>query len=230
MSTLIKSKEEKRLAALQSYKILDTLAESAYDDLTSIASLICDAPIALVSLIDFDRQWFKSKVGLEANETPRNISFCTHAIEGTDLFVVEDAIADPRFRDNPLVTSAPSIRFYAGAPLIDAQGHGLGTLCVIDRIPRKLTERQCVVLQALSRQVVSLLELRKASAELAKVLEDVTKLTDLLPICVWCKKVRDDDGFWTRVEDYFKRQTGIETSHGICPECSAKEKDLHIKS
>ena len=153
--------EEDRLAALHDYEILDTLPEQVFDDLTQLAAQICDVPISVVSLVDTDRQWFKSKVGLDAEETPRDLAFCAHAIHSPDLLVVNDALKDKRFADNPLVTGAPDIRFYAGAPLIEPGGHELGTICVIDRVPRDLTQAQREALTALSRQTVSQMELRK---------------------------------------------------------------------
>lgn len=159
-SAPMSSNESSRLKALLDYKILDTEPENAYDDLTRIASEICRTPIALVSLVDTERQWFKSRVGLDARETHRDLAFCAHAILQSDLFVVPDTFKDQRFDDNPLVTEAPNIRFYAGTPLITPRGDAIGTLCVIDREPRDLDEGQKSALQALGRQVVSLLELR----------------------------------------------------------------------
>ncbi|MDP3718845.1 MAG: GAF domain-containing sensor histidine kinase [Acidobacteriota bacterium] len=153
--------EAARLAALDRYQVLDTAPEQAYDDFTQLAARICGVPIALVSLIDKDRQWFKSKVGLEAPQTPREQAFCAHAIVDNQLLVVPDASHDPRFEGNPLVTGDPHIRFYAGAPLVTGEGHGLGTLCVIDRVPRQLSPEQLASLQALSRQLMAQLELRR---------------------------------------------------------------------
>ncbi len=152
--------ESERLAELRRYDILDTPDEDGFDDLTRLATLICGAPIALVSLVDADRQWFKSRVGLDARETPRAVAFCAHAIKGREVFEVADATADERFRDNPLVTDAPNVRFYAGAPLIAASGHAMGTLCVIDRIARQLTAEQHEALTLLSREVVARMEMR----------------------------------------------------------------------
>jgi len=152
--------EEERLAKLRSFDILDTLAEESYDDLTFLAAKICKTPISLVSLVDQSRQWFKSHHGLDATETPREYAFCAHAINQDDLFIVENTELDERFKDNPLVTKEPRIKFYAGAPLILDNNIRIGTLCVIDRQTRVLSNRQKSSLAALSRQVVAQLNLR----------------------------------------------------------------------
>ncbi len=153
--------EAKRLKALQKYNILDTLPEMSFDDITRIASHISETPVALISLVDSERQWFKSKIGFDIEETPRDISFCSHAILEPDILVVPDTHKDERFFDNPLVTGEDNIRFYAGSPLVTAKGETLGTLCVIDRTPRNLDETQKEALRALARQVMNQLELRK---------------------------------------------------------------------
>ena len=161
-------REDDRLAALDRYGILDTPAETEFDDFTALASLICGTPIALISLVDAERQWFKSKLGLDVNETPRNLAFCAHAIRGTGLMEVPNALEDARFRTNPLVTGAPNIRFYAGTPLTTPDGHNLGTLCVIYSVRRQLTPEQRQAMAQLGRGVVRQMELRLANVHLAQ--------------------------------------------------------------
>ncbi len=219
MTTPLPTNEAKRIEALRRYEILDTAPEQVFDDYAFLASTICQTPIALMSLVDADRQWFKARVGLDATETPREYAFCAHTILGTDVMIVEDATHDPRLSNNPLVTGAPDIRFYAGAPLIDGEGNGLGSLCVIDSKPRTLSKEQNDSLQALARQLISQLELRRTSAELASALSDIKTLQGLLPICAHCKEVRDDSGFWHSVESYVSTHTDATFSHGICPDC-----------
>jgi GAF domain-containing protein len=167
--------EEARIAALDKYAILDTDPEQSFDDLTLLASFVCNTPIALISLVDEDRQWFKSRIGIEASETSREIAFCSSAILQPDVFVVPDALADDRFRDNPLVVSDPHIRFYAGAPLINEDGYALGTLCVVDRAPRELAPDQKEALKALSRLVLAQMEFRRNLILLKEALTDRTK-------------------------------------------------------
>jgi PAS domain S-box-containing protein len=182
----IPANESDRLVALDRYKILDTLPEQVYDDLTQLAADICGTPIALISLVDKDRQWFKSRVGIDATETPRDISFCGHAVAESAILNVPDASLDPRFADNPLVAQDPNIRFYAGVPLITDDNFALGTLCVIDLHPRELTDQQIRQLEALSRLVISQFELRlkeDSSRLLASVVESsddaiITKTLD----------------------------------------------------
>ena len=174
------SDEAARLEALRAYQVLDTPPEQAFDDLAHLASQICGTPAALVSLVDAERQWFKAKVGIAATETPRDISFCAHAILQRDLLIVRDALADERFAKNPLVTSEPNIRFYAGAPLVTPEGLALGTLCVVDHVPRELTPEQQQALRALSRMVITQLELRRELRQLASAISERRRAEDEL--------------------------------------------------
>ncbi|GEM_PF-777607 len=203
---LIPENEAERLRALHGYQILDTLAEEAYDDLTYLASQICDAPIALISLVDGDRQWFKSKVGLDADSTPRNVSFCAHAIhQPGELLEVEDALEDERFADNPLVTADPHIRFYAGVPIVDDAGMALGTLCVIDRKPRKLSEAQRKAIAALSRQVMAQIRL---SSELAASHNRGRYFESILESAGGIIYELDANGIFSYVNEYMVKVTG----------------------
>ncbi|MEZ5289052.1 MAG: ATP-binding protein [Vicinamibacterales bacterium] len=200
--------EQARLTALRRYRILDTDPEQAFDDLTLLASQICGTPMSLITLVDEDRQWFKSRVGIDVAQTDRSVAFCAHAIEEPGIMLVPDAREDRRFRDNPLVTGDPRIRFYAGAPLVTPDGHALGTLCVVDTQVRQLTADQLQALDALRRQAEAQLELRRNLAELEQALaerdraeaeqaalitelrtslERVDKLSALMPYCSTCE-------------------------------------------
>jgi GAF domain-containing protein len=234
------SNEQERLAALRGYEILDTEPEAGFDDLTLLASYVCQTPVALISLVDADRQWFKSRVGMSFTETSRDIAFCASAILQPDVFIVPDAREDERFAQNPLVVSEPKVRFYAGATLT-TNGHALGTLCVVDRVPRELSPEQVEALKALSRQVLAQLELRRnlvrleqslkardrAEVEKERTLRDlkaalgnIRTLEGLLPICLSCKKIQDQKGVWQPFEYYVRAHSEAKVTHKICPECS----------
>lgn len=174
--------EAQRLQALRSYEILDTPPDQALDDITLLASRICGTPIAMISLVDEHRQWFKSKIGLTETETSRDAAFCAHGILQAGVFVVKDALTDARFADNPLVTGGPGIRFYAGAPLRTSDGHALGMICVNDRVPRELSSDQLEALQALSRQVVVQFELKRGMAELNRTVAQLNSTRELLQL------------------------------------------------
>ena len=176
----IPANETDRINVLKKYQILDTSEESSYNDLAKLASQICQTPISLVTLVDTDRQWFKAKVGLNVSETSREVSFCAHAINENELFVVEDAMEDERFLDNPLVTSDPNIRFYAGMPLVNPKGYRLGTLCVIDTNPRKLDEHQLFALKTLGKNVMGQMELDLQNRQLLNVIEKIDRQNDEL--------------------------------------------------
>lgn len=172
-----KVNEIERLQTLNSYSILDTLPEKEYDEITFLASQICGTPISLISLIDENRQWFKSNLGLEVRETAREIAFCAHAINDQDnIFIVNDSRIDDRFSDNPLVTKNPFVIFYAGIPLVSPNGHALGTLCVIDNVPRNLDQSQINALKILSNQLMRILELRLSIIDLKKSEENLKRL------------------------------------------------------
>ncbi|MEP7252601.1 MAG: GAF domain-containing sensor histidine kinase [Ginsengibacter sp.] len=168
--------EESRLEALREYNILDTLTEKDYEDITQLAAAICETPVSLITFIDQDRQWFKSHHGTSQTETKREYAFCSHALNSPkEALVVEDSRKDKRFADNPLVTGDPYVIFYTGMPLVNPDGYALGTLCVIDHQPRKLSEEQINALKILSNQVVTLLEIRKSNIEL-KTIRDQLEL------------------------------------------------------
>ncbi|MCU0783709.1 MAG: GAF domain-containing protein [Verrucomicrobia bacterium] len=164
--------EKRRLEVLWQYEVLDTAPEEVFDDLTELAAHICEAPIALISLVEEKRVWFKSTFGISARESSRDVSFCAHAIRQPQLFVVADATKDKWFANHPLVISGPKIRFYAGAPLITSGGHALGTLCVIDKVPRELRPDQKKALCILARHVMTQFELRRHSCELARTRQE----------------------------------------------------------
>jgi hypothetical protein len=211
--------EAARLEALRQYQILDTPPEELFDDIAVVASEICQTPIATITLVDESRQWFKAKVGLTAMETPREQAFCAHTICQDEIMLVNDAQLDQRFALNPLVTGAPNIRFYGGVPLRTAEGNALGSLCVIDRKPRQLTDGQKKALEALARQVMAHLEARRVSAQLAEALGQAKVLQGLLPICGHCKKIKDGVDEWVSVDTYVARHSEVDFTYSICPHC-----------
>jgi PAS domain S-box-containing protein len=208
--------ETARLSALYQYQILDSEPEVAFDDLTKLAANICSTPIALVSLVDAERQWFKSSVGLSANSTPRDIAFCSYTILQSDILIVPDALLDERFASNPLVINKPSIRFYAGVPLITPDGHTIGTICVVDTVPRELSQTQIESLRALSHQVVAQLELRRKLIESERLTLNLQRseailresearfrvMADSSPVLIWV-----DD---SNKQAVFCNQTGLQ--------------------
>ncbi len=215
-----KEQEEKRLEALAEYNIMDTFAESEFDDIVTLASAICGMPISLISLVDSERQWFKAKVGLGAEQTPREQAFCAHAINKPDeVMVVENPTEDERFKDNPLVLGDPNIRFYAGAPLLTPEGHALGTLCVIDDKPRELSPEQLEGLRILSKRVMEHLENRKVLLSQKKEIKESAKLlkylTDNTPGALFQFELAPDE---TSVFSFISK--GIENLH---PELTPKK-------
>lgn len=180
ISAELHPQETQRIEELLRYEVLDTEDEKALDELTQLASVICGTSISLISLVDKDRQWFKSRVGLDAPETPREMAFCSHAILQDKVFEIPDALEDERFFDNPLVTGGPDIRFYAGMPLVSSSGMPIGTLCVIDTEPKKLDEKQQLALNTLAKQVISQLELRLHNRHLQRMQKDQKQIFAVL--------------------------------------------------
>lgn len=196
--------EEKRLQILDEYKILDTLPEEELDALTKLASTICDTPMASITLIDEKRQWFKSKIGFDTVETSRDIAFCHHAIQGEDVYEIPDATQNKLFVNNPFVTEG-DVRFYAGAPLVNPEGYKLGTLCVIDTVPKHLSEKQKETLRILSGFIMNHFELRKKSLQLQESEEKYHKLVNDIPDIIYTSDV---NGHFTYVNRNVERMLG----------------------
>lgn len=218
----IPKNEQKRLNALKAYDLLDTAPDQDVDEMTTLAAALCDVPIALVTLVDENRQWFLSKVGVDTDQTPRDQAFCAHTIVQNEILIIEDAHKDDRFAANELVTGPPYIRFYAGVPLSTPSGENLGSLCVIDTSPKTLNDDQVQALKTLSRQVVKLFELRRMSKQLADTLAELKLLKEVLPVCANCHKIREQDGSWRTPDDYMKRHADVQITHGLCEPCAQK--------
>lgn len=210
--------ETERLEALRLARILDTAAEKAFDDLVHLAGAVCETPIAVVSLVDDSRQWFKARIGIEAQQTTRDVAFCAHAIMGKEVMVVGDATKDPRFANNPLVTGNPNIRFYAGAPIVIGDHAAVGTVCVIDRKPRELSSMQQNALTVIQRMAGHLIELRRARLDLEAV-------SQLLPLCSWCRSVKGENGEWMDLHRYVANSLPV--THSMCPSCMQREMHAH---
>ncbi|MDJ0907883.1 MAG: GAF domain-containing protein [Woeseiaceae bacterium] len=209
--------ESERLAVLKRLNILDTDPEKTFDDIVALASRICGTQISLISLVDANRQWFKAKTGVNAEETPREVAFCAHAILDDEIMIVEDARADDRFADNPLVTELPKIRFYAGMPLQIEDNVNIGTLCVIDQKPKQLSKEQLESLRVLGRAVVAHMRLNR----LDQVWPGIGKRQT---VCAWCLAVRTEvNGVetWRPLHEYVADIERV--SHGMCPACAAKQ-------
>lgn len=223
-------KEAERLDALRRYRILDTAPERAFDDLTYLASFFCKTPMSLVTFVDRDRQWFKSRVGFTHPQTSRGLSFCAHTILQSTVMVVPDMGADVRFRENALVTHDPGIRFYAGAPIFSIDGLPLGALCVLDREPRTLTVGQEEALRAMSRLAGALLETRRSVGELAIAMDSMNLLSQMLPVCSSCRRLQNEKGDWISLEHYVRDHAHQAGGHGTCPDCARRLYPDYIRS
>ncbi|HSG89715.1 MAG TPA: GAF domain-containing protein [Pseudomonadales bacterium] len=217
--------EDERLAALATYDVLDSDPEQGTDDLVALAAGLAGTPIALISIVDAERQWFKARIGFADCETSRSGSFCAWALHSREPMIVADARRDPRFADSPIVAGEDGVRFYAGFPLWTSQDVCLGTLCVLDHEPRELAPERIALLERVARSVVAQFESRKMAAQLAEALERVRILGDLVPVCAYCRRVREDDEYRRSLESWLDEQTDMSFTHGICGECLVKARE-----
>lgn len=229
MSYPIPEDEEARLAALDSYQIVDTMPEQQYDDIANLVSQICGTSISTVALLDRDRKWHKAKTGISKEAVPREFAICSHTILGREPVIVNDTIEHEIFSTIGMVKNPPYVRFYAGVPLVNEDNFALGTLCAIDTLPKSLHAYQVDSLVSLARQVVALFDLHRTTLRLEReiaakdeALTNVKQLREMLPICCCCKKIRDDENYWHQVEDYLSTRTDATFTHGYCPECAKR--------
>jgi len=213
------SNDSPGMATLREYYVLDTVAERVFDDVTALAAYICDVPIAMISFGDETRQWFKSKVGINEQETPREAVFCAQTILHPEPLIVNDACADARFAGNKLITEEPQIRFFAGFPLVSPAGYSLGALCTVKRAPHQLSERQQTAMKYLSRQVMTLLELRRLSARMAQTLENMMPQSEQRQVCCLCHRVHDQAGEWVTPEVFLREHLQSDVHPVVCPDC-----------
>ena len=221
MSAPLPVDERIRLDALRQFAFLNTEPSDAFDDITRLAAYICETPIALVSFVDEDRQWFLSRHGTELRQTDRSLAFCAYAILGEDVLEIPNALDDPRFVDNELVTGEPKIRFYAGAPLQSPSGQNLGTLCVIDQQPRKLSSEQREALRALSRQVSNLLDGALVRRQLAEALTTLDAFDRTLQTCLFCNDLVFADTQMS-LQAFVTLHTAARFDQTVCRCCTPK--------
>lgn len=220
--------EPTRAALLKAFHVLEGASENVYDDITELAMHICKAPVALVCLDGGARSWFKSKANGRKISGASCLAFCRDRSLARRPLVIADTKKNRRTCRSEFVVHPPYIRFYAAFPLKDSSGAAIGRLLVLDVRPRKFTETQERVMRVLARKAAIIAELQKVSAHLAVALEQVKTLRQLIPICAWCKRIREDDGYWSQVEAYFHAHTLADFTHSICPACLEKErKRLH---
>ena len=222
--------ESERLACLHKYDILDTPPDGAFANITEIIAMACDAPIAIVSLVDHDRIWFKSKFGVKLDEIERSPGLCSSAIMSENIYEVKDAMADPHALTNPLVAGEFGLRFYAASPLKTSGGYNLGTLCIIDKEPRSLTDNHACFLEKMAAVVMDQIELRLAARKffetqlkLDRKEEEVKILGEMITICAWSKKVKINDA-WVSIEEFLSNQYGLEISYGMSKDVAIKLK------